>query len=155
MATVQVVDGDNALPMAQWAHRAPPATRARWQPYNSIQSTRSSPAAYLTPASFVTSASPTPPQALTSCNNDRFRNAVPPPFSVPDARELQPRDVQKSKYVVGLVGECQYLTISPAIQPAWIAALEPGVHGGFYPSQIKLYNLYAKYGIHKTYLMCS
>lgn len=93
--------------LAQRAHRAPPATRtrARWQPYNSLQSARSSPAAYLTPASSVVSASPTPPQTLTSCDNDRFRNVVPPPFSVPHARELQPRDVQKTKYVVGLVDQ--------------------------------------------------
>jgi hypothetical protein len=98
--------------LAQRAHRgAPPATRtrARWQPYNAIQSlsARSSPAGYLhTPASSVSSASPTPPQALTVSENDRLRNIIiTPPVVSQTPREVPIRDVQKSKYVIGLVDQ--------------------------------------------------
>lgn len=96
--------------LAQRAHRAPPATRtrARWQPYNAIQSlsARSSPAGYLhTPASSVSSASPTPPQALPVCDIDRLRNAFITPVVSQPSRELPIRDVQKSKYAIGLVDQ--------------------------------------------------
>jgi hypothetical protein len=107
--------------LAQRAHRAPPATRTRtrWQPYNSLQSlsARSSPAAYLlTPASSVSSASPTPPQALALCENDRLRHAMLTPGIVSQAsRELPIRNVQKSKYVIGLVGESEFLTVAPVL----------------------------------------
>ncbi|KZP34733.1 hypothetical protein FIBSPDRAFT_1035709 [Athelia psychrophila] len=83
------------------AQRAPPATRARarWQPYSAIQtlSARSSPANYLnTPASSTSSNSPTP-LLNTLCEHDRPRHAVMP------LRE--PAQVQKSKFVVGLVDQ--------------------------------------------------
>lgn len=96
--------------LAQRAHRAPPATRtrARWQPYNVIQSlsARSSPAGYLhTPASSVSSASPTPPQALDICEHDRRNNIISPPGGSQAPRELPIRDAQKSKYVIGLVDQ--------------------------------------------------
>jgi len=101
--------------LAQRAHRgAPPATRtrARWQPYNAIQSlsARFSPAGYLhTPASSVSSASLTPPQALTASENDRLRNIIiTPPVVSQTPTEVPIRDVQKSKYVIGLVGESEF-----------------------------------------------
>jgi hypothetical protein len=53
-----------------------------WQPYNSLRSisAHSSPAAYLlTPASSVSSvssASPTPPQALAVCRNDHLQHTM-------------------------------------------------------------------------------
>lgn len=85
------------------AHRAPPATRrgARWQPYNT-NSARSSPITYLhTPASSVVSASPTPPQALNLCEDDQRITALTPRTP----RDSPPRDCQKNRYIVGLVGE--------------------------------------------------
>jgi len=72
-----VIPSNKRLTHTYEAHRAPPSTRtcARWQPYNSLQSARS------------------------SCHNDRFRNTVPPPFLIPHAtRELQPRDVDYTRY---------------------------------------------------------
>jgi len=77
--------------------RAPPATRtrARWQPYNSLRSlsARSSPKAYLlTPASSVSSASPTPPQALAVCENDRLRYAMLTPGSKISMQYMAPQD---------------------------------------------------------------
>ena len=103
--------------LAQQAHQAPPATCTWtcWQPYNAIQSLSacSSPAGYLhTPASSVTSASPTPPQALTICKNDCLQNAIITPPIVSQARELPICDVQKSRYVIGLVGESKTQTVA-------------------------------------------
>ena len=85
--------------LAQRAHQAPPATwtRARWQPYNAIRSlsARSSPAGYLfTPASSVSSASLTPPQALAISETDRLRNIIITPLVVSHtSRELPIRQV--------------------------------------------------------------
>jgi hypothetical protein len=78
-------------------------------------SARSSPAPYLhTPASSVSSVSPTPPQALAVCETDRLRYAIIAPSVVSQAsREFPVRDIQKNKYVVGLVGESKIPTVPP------------------------------------------
>jgi hypothetical protein len=52
---------------------------AHTRKFHPALSARSSPAGYLhTPASSVSSASPTPPQALTVSENDRLRNIIIP-----------------------------------------------------------------------------
>ncbi|OAX41075.1 hypothetical protein K503DRAFT_736352 [Rhizopogon vinicolor AM-OR11-026] len=87
------------------AHRGPPATtshshtRVRWQPYHaalSSISSRPSPSYLITPASSVSSISPSP---LSVYESERPRI---PQFQ---PRESQLRDPQKSKYVSGLVDQ--------------------------------------------------
>lgn len=87
------------------AHRGPPTTtshshtRVRWQPYYatlSSVSSRPSPSYLITPASSVSSISPSP---LSVYDPERQRN---PQFH---PRECQLRDSQKSKYVTGLVDQ--------------------------------------------------
>ncbi|KIJ67950.1 hypothetical protein HYDPIDRAFT_107495 [Hydnomerulius pinastri MD-312] len=86
------------------AHRGTPATtshtRVRWQPYNaSFQSIQSHtpPSVYLiTPASSVSSTSPSP---ISLRDVDRPRHAQYLP------RECQLRETQKSKYALGLVDQ--------------------------------------------------
>ncbi|KIJ18938.1 hypothetical protein PAXINDRAFT_166854 [Paxillus involutus ATCC 200175] len=85
-------------------HRGSPATtthsRVRWQPYNaSIQTlqSRSSPSSYLvTPASSVSSVSPSP---RPLCAVDRPRHTLYPP------RDCKLRETQKSKYALNLVDQ--------------------------------------------------
>ncbi|KAG0706156.1 hypothetical protein DFH29DRAFT_206538 [Suillus ampliporus] len=87
------------------AHRGPPTTmshshtRVRWQPYYatlSSVSSRPSPSYLITPASSVSSISPSP---LSVYEQERPRNIQFHP------RECQLRDSQKTKYVTGLVDQ--------------------------------------------------
>ncbi|KAH7888541.1 hypothetical protein F5I97DRAFT_1949872 [Phlebopus sp. FC_14] len=86
------------------AHRGTPATtthsRVRWQPYNaplSSVSSRTPPPTYLvTPASSVSSTSPSP---LSLGDVEHPRHAQCPP------RESQFRELQKTKYALGLVDQ--------------------------------------------------
>lgn len=89
------------------AHRGPPTTtshshtRVRWQPYYatlSSVSSRQSPSYLVTPASSVSSITPSPLSASVY-EQERQRN---PQFH---PREYQLRDSQKSKYVTGLVDQ--------------------------------------------------
>ena len=77
----------------------------------------SSPTGYLhTPASSVTSVSLTLPQMLIVCGNDHLRNTVITPPVVSQAlRELSTHDVQKIKYVIGLVGKSEFLVIAQVL----------------------------------------
>ncbi|KAF9222573.1 hypothetical protein BS17DRAFT_783060 [Gyrodon lividus] len=85
-------------------HRGSPATtthsRVRWQPYNaSLQylQSRSSPSSYLvTPASSVSSVSPSPPP-LCAVDRSRHTQYLPP--------ECKLREIQKSKYALNLVDQ--------------------------------------------------
>lgn len=83
-------------------HRGSPATttRVRWQPYNtSMQSlqSRSSPSSYLiTPASSVSSTSPSP-RPLCAVDRPKHTQYLP--------RECKLRETQKSKYALGLVDQ--------------------------------------------------
>ena len=72
-------------------------TRARWQPYNAnTQSSQPRTPSYLpTPASSVSSNSPSPPHLY----GDRPRHVLPL------SRECQLREAQKSRYALSLVGE--------------------------------------------------
>ncbi|KAF9244960.1 hypothetical protein BU15DRAFT_85790 [Melanogaster broomeanus] len=83
-------------------HRGSPATttRVRWQPYNTsmqpLQS-RSSPSSYLiTPASSVSSISPSP-RPLCAIDRPKHTQYLP--------RECKLRETQKSKYALGLVDQ--------------------------------------------------
>ncbi|KAL0956374.1 hypothetical protein HGRIS_002521 [Hohenbuehelia grisea] len=108
------------------AHRAPPATRrVRWQPYNpmstsssSMSSSRSSPASYLNTPSSVTS-SPSP--ALQQLHeHDRYCN--PTSTLPPTPKETTARDVNKQKFITGLVGTCTkcFLAFSALIASAMV-----------------------------------
>ncbi|KIK99075.1 hypothetical protein PAXRUDRAFT_823180 [Paxillus rubicundulus Ve08.2h10] len=85
-------------------HRGSPATtthsRVRWQPYNASLQTfqsRASPSSYLvTPASSISSVSPSP---RPLCVVDRPRHTLYPP------RECKFRETQKSKYALNLVDQ--------------------------------------------------
>jgi hypothetical protein len=105
--------------LAKQAHQAPPATWTWvcWLQYNAIQplSARSSPAGYLhILASSVSSASPTPPQALAICETDHLHNIIITPSVVSQTpRELPTHGVQKIKYVIGFVGEPKILSVAP------------------------------------------
>lgn len=89
------------------AHRGPPPTsshshtRVRWQPYYATLtsvSSRPSPSYLITPASSISSISPSPLSASVY-EPERQRNLQFHP------RECQFRDSQKSKYVTGLVDQ--------------------------------------------------
>jgi hypothetical protein len=91
------------------AHRAPPATRTRvrWQPYNTLPTTvtsRSPSTSYLhTPASSGSSSPLTSISSLSLCDPDRFRSSLASVPQIP--RDNQVRDLQKNRYVIGLVDQ--------------------------------------------------
>jgi len=107
-------------------HRGPSAsrTRARWQPYASIQppSLRTPSSACLhTPASSSTVSTPAPALHSSICESD-LSKPLPPTRSsshILSQPSKDIRDVHKHKYVTGLVGECtepfpRNLALAPA-----------------------------------------
>ena len=70
----------------------------------------------LTERCAVTSVSLTPPQALPICKNDHVWNVITtPPTASQAPRELPTDDVQKNRYVIGLVNESKTQTITPVL----------------------------------------
>lgn len=98
-------------------------TRARWQPYNaSTQSSQPRTPSYLpTPASSVSSNSPSPPHLY----GDRLRHVLPL------SRECQLREAQKSRYALSLVDQtvkslCE-IWRPQDIPPVFLTACRPAI----------------------------
>ena len=110
-------------------------TRARWQPYASIQpsSMRTPSGAYMhTPASSSSIVStPAPALHASICESD-LTKPLPPARSsghIPSQPSKDIRDVHKHKYVTGLVGEwIAPFTRSPAFAPIWETSIFLDVH---------------------------
>jgi len=108
--------------LVQQAHRAPPATCTWTCGSHIVPPSPSLPILHLPVISIpssVTSASPTP-QTLTICKNNCLQNAIITPPIVSQARELPICDVQKSRYVIGLVGESKAQTVALVLMACMI-----------------------------------
>lgn len=130
------------------AHRSSSAsrTRARWQPYASIQpsSMRTPSGAYLhTPASSSSTVSTPAPALHTSICESDLTKPLPPARSSSLILSQPSKDIHKHKYASGLVGEWTApFTRSPAVSPIWETSICLDAHSFQMPPS----DLCVKYG---------
>jgi len=137
--------------------RSASRTRARWQPYASIQpsSMRTPSCAYLhTPASSSTVSTPAPALHNSICESEPSKPPARSNSHILSQPSKDIRDVHKHKYVTGLVGEfteplSRNLAHAPILEPSRL------LRRAFLSTQMPPSGLCVRYGTPMIFPQCS